>query len=364
MTHPMAGTTFRFALVRRALVVPAVVLFSACTTTLGATPTGPPPVAVTVDGRATTVPQGSTFGDLLTSSGLKPTDGRLLSVIGTVLDRHQDPGKILLNGNAAPKGLLLHPGDAISSVPGSDTVEGTRKEVVQLSGLRPRVPQLTLDTYAMDKITTIGRVSGETASVTYRPIGKAHVPSEVALSFDDGPWPVQTERVLQILKRFHVKATFFMIGEQVTQYPTIVHEVADAGMTIGNHTWDHPTNPGLDSLAPHHVETEISQTNAALEQVGVHPSLMRPPGGQYDGSVVQEVRRQGLRLVTWSVDPSDWIDSRTKKQILHLVLSHVQPGSIVLMHDGGGDQSATIAALPDIIKGIRKMGLDLVTIPE
>ena len=360
----MAGTLFRFAARRRTFTVPIVMLLCACTATLGATPSGPPPVPVTVDGQSTTVPQGSTFGDLLRSSGLKAQDGRLLSVTGAVLDHRNDPGKILLNGSTTPKGVMLQAGDAISSVPGVDTVEGTRKEVVELQGLHPSVPQRTLDTYPMDRITTIGRISGETASVIYRPIGKATVPGQVALSFDDGPWPVQTERVLQILKRFQVKATFFMIGEQVAQYPTIVREVADAGMTIGNHTWDHPVNPGLDSLAPRRVESEIAQTNAALDQIGVHPFLMRPPGGQYDGSVVQEARRQGLRFVTWSVDPSDWMASRTKKQIVHLVLSNVQPGSIVLMHDGGGDQSATIAALPDIIKGIRKMGLDLVTIPE
>ena len=360
----MAGTSFHFAAHRRALMVPIVMLLSACTVTIGATPTGPPPVAVTVDGRTTTVLQGSTFGDLLRSSGLTPQDGRLLSVTGAVLDHRHDPGKILLNGGRAPDGVLLRPGDAITSVPGVDTVEGTRKEVAHLQGLHPAVPQRTLDTYPMEQITTIGKISGETASVTYRPVGPASVPGQVALSFDDGPWPVQTEQVLKILDRFQVKATFFMIGEQVAQYPTIVREVADAGMTIGNHTWDHPTNPGLDSLAAHRVASEIAQTSAALDQIGVHPFLMRPPGGQYDGSVVQEARRQGLRLVTWSVDPSDWIDNRTKKQVVHLVLSNVRPGSIVLMHDGGGDQSATIAALPDIIKGIRKMGLDLVTIPQ
>ncbi len=353
----MAGTCFRAS-----FATFVALILAACSGAVTAIPSPAPDLTIIVNGQAHPVFPGTTFALLQSDLGLHASDGRLLSVSGETLDRHDSPGQITLNGGPAKKGQMLEAGDSIVVTPGLDRTEGTKRVVVKLAGQHPAVPQRTLATYPMNEISTVGRVSGEVARIEYRPIGKAKIPGEVALSFDDGPWPGQTEKVLKILKRFHVKATFFMVGSLVEDYPGIARRVVDAGMTVGNHTWSHPEYPGLDELKPHRLESELTKTSAVLRRVGVRPFLMRPPGGLYDKGAVQEARRLGLRTVTWSVDPSDWMASRTKKQLVKLVLSRVRPGSIVLMHDGGGDQSATIAALPQIIRGIRKMGLKLVAI--
>src|SRR4029077_14542448 len=101
---------------------------------------------------------------------------------------------------------------------------------------------------------------------------------EVALTFDDGPWPVQTKQVVDILERFHAPATFFMVGNLVERYPGIVQMVAKAGMRIGDHSWDHPVDPALADLSRERVAEEISKTADALASLGVVSRLFRPPG--------------------------------------------------------------------------------------
>src|SRR5713101_7846213 len=131
--------------------------------------------------------------------------------------------------------------------------------------------------------------------------------------------------------------------------------VASAGMRIGDHSWDHPVNPPLADLTNERVAEEIGKTKDALGALGVHVRLFRPPGGSYDDAVIQQARLHATRVVTWSVDPRDWMPGTTAEQIVKRVLGAVRPGSIVLMHDGGGDRRATIRALPKIIRGIRRM---------
>jgi peptidoglycan/xylan/chitin deacetylase (PgdA/CDA1 family)/sulfur carrier protein ThiS len=327
-------------------------------------PPPPPPVSLTVDGTPREVEPGTTFGELIHELELNAKSGRLLSVGGSVLDARRDPGIILLNGALRVRSTPLSPGDAVTVADGTDTTEGTKRMVNELAGMHPEVPQRTLATYPMKQIDVVGRISGEVVSTEFRPIGKGKVPGQVALTFDDGPWPVQTRQVLKILRRYHAKATFFMVGDLVERYPGIVRDVKRAGMPIGDHSWSHPIDPPFAKLRPHRLAAEVIDTAMELRSAGVKPYLFRPPGGSYDDDVLREARQAGMRTVTWDVDPSDYLTSRTKKELATYVLRHVRPGSIVLMHDGGGDQHATIGALPMIIKGIRKMGLRLTTIPR
>jgi peptidoglycan-N-acetylglucosamine deacetylase len=162
---------------------------------------------------------------------------------------------------------------------------------------------------------------------------------------------------MAVLKRFHVPATFFMVGDLVEKYPHLARTVAARGYPIGDHSWDHPVSPALADLSPSAITAQIADAKAALDDVGIDPTLFRPPGGSYDDFVVQEARREGMRVVLWSVDPQDWRSELTAKQVTRSVLSHVKAGSIILLHDGGGDAGHTIKALPDIIRGIRKRGL-------
>ncbi|HZP89441.1 MAG TPA: polysaccharide deacetylase family protein [Actinomycetota bacterium] len=323
----------------------------------------PAPVQITLDGRVRFVPQGTTLGGLIRARNLHPRSGRLLDVEGHVLRYRADPGRILLNGAPAPRRTTLESGDAIQVVNGTDRTEGTRTVVTRLKGLRPGNPQFALGTSRVQEIRVEGRVSGIVVSVKFRSIGPSTRPPAVALTFDDGPWPGSTLRILDVLERLHVRATFFVIGYLAQRYPNVVRAEMRAGMTIGNHSWDHPNSPPFDQLAPPRIRTEMARTSRFLHRrFGLRVTLFRPPGGSFGGPVVTIASGLGMRIVQWNVDPKDWIASRSARTIADAVLSHVRPGSIVDLHDGGGDQSATVRALPRIIRGIRAMGLRLVAI--
>jgi peptidoglycan/xylan/chitin deacetylase (PgdA/CDA1 family) len=322
-----------------------------------------PPVTVTVARAIHRVEPGTTFGELIQALNLHARAGRLLSVSGEVLDPRRDPGEILLNGAPGARSTPLLYGDTVTVADGTDRTEDTELVAHMLHGRHPTVPQRTLATYRIRQIDTVGRVSGEVLTTEFRPIGRGQIPPQVALTFDDGPWPVQTRRVLKILRRYHARATFFMVGSLVERYPGIVSDVVRAGMPIGDHSWSHPLVPPFADLPPNRLFAEVLDTADLLRRDGVQPYLFRPPGGSYDDDVLRVAREAGMRTVTWDVDPSDYLDSTRKKDLATYVLKHVHRGSIVLMHDGGGDQSATIGALPLIIKGIRKMGFTLASIP-
>jgi peptidoglycan/xylan/chitin deacetylase (PgdA/CDA1 family) len=317
-------------------------------------------VRVEVNGVPQTIPAGTTFGQLVSDDRLRPIPGALRSVTGQVLDPTAHLGAVVLNDALPDPTTVLRAGDRIHVRDGIDTVEATRRTVRDV-GVRVGNPERTLDTYPTREITLVGAISGDVVSVTDRSLGSGRAPKEVALTFDDGPWPGATRKVLAILHRFHVHATFFMIGEQAARYPGLVRAVLQAGDEIGNHSWNHPLT--LQGLSPSQLSQELSKTSALLRSLGAHPTLFRPPGGWDDEAVVQEARRQRMRLVTWSVDPADWRSGLTPAQVRRSVLSNVERGSIVLLHDGGGDALHTIKALPSIIRGIRRRGFRLVLVP-
>jgi peptidoglycan/xylan/chitin deacetylase (PgdA/CDA1 family)/sulfur carrier protein ThiS len=360
MKAPMAGRSCRSAHRGAALVFCAAIL-AACEP---GTPPPPPPVRITVGDAPHEVPPGTTLGDVIERYGLAPRDGRLLSVSGEVLDLTIAPGHIELNGYPASSTTRLSPGDAILVKNGVDRAETTRRTVERLPGRHLGNPERTLRRFRIRRITVEGSISGDVVSTSEVPVGRGVSHDEVALTFDDGPWPVQTKQVVDILERFHVPASFFMVGDLVTRYPGIVRMVANAGMRIGNHSWDHPVDPPLADLNGERVAEEMARTAEALSSLGIVSRLFRPPGGSFDAAVLREADRQRMRVVTWSVDPRDWSSHTSARQIVHRVLRAVEPGSILLMHDGGGDQRATIHALPKIIRGIRRMGLHLVAIPK
>jgi peptidoglycan/xylan/chitin deacetylase (PgdA/CDA1 family) len=323
----------------------------------------PAPLQITVGGRTAFVRQGTTLGEVIRSDHLHAVSGRLLDVEGAVIAYRADPGRILLDGEEVPRSTRLADGDSVQVVNGVDRTEGTRRVVTLLKGLRPGNPQFALGTSKVQEINVEGRISGKVVSVRFRSVGKVKRPPAVALTFDDGPWPGSTRKILKILERMHVKATFFLIGCLAQRYPGIVRDEIRSGMTIGNHSWDHPNSPPFAKLTPHRIQTEMSQASDMLKKrFGVRARLFRPPGGSYDRYVIDTARAFGMRIVQWDVDPRDWVASATPRSIADNVLANVRPGSIVDLHDGGGDQSATVAALPRIIRGIRKMGLRLVAV--
>ncbi len=182
----------------------------------------------------------------------------------------------------------------------------------------------------------------------------------IALTFDDGPLPENTPQILEILKNNNIKATFFVVGRMVKEYPQLLQAVVKDGHAIGNHTWSHSyQNFSLDGAA-----SEIDRTDAIIyEATGVKTFLFRPPGGFLHNGVADYAKKQNHAIVMWSADSNDYrrppVDT-----FLNTVMREAGPGGIVLMHDGGGDRSQTVAALPQLIAELKDKGYKFVTLPE
>lgn len=184
----------------------------------------------------------------------------------------------------------------------------------------------------------------------------------IALTFDDGPWPNSTSQVLDVLKKSNVKATFFMVGMQVQKYPQLLKQVVANGHAIGNHTWSHQYAHYNESAAAR----EIDRTAEIVYKItGVKTSLFRPPAGILNNGLVTYAHEKKYAVVMWSVDSKDWRSRRTTTQaFIDNVLKEAKPGGIVLLHDGGGDRSNTVQALPQLIAQLKKHGYKFVTVPE
>jgi peptidoglycan-N-acetylglucosamine deacetylase len=183
---------------------------------------------------------------------------------------------------------------------------------------------------------------------------------EVALTFDDGPGP-STPAIRALLLRHHVPATFFMIGREAEASPKQVRREIAQGFVVGNHTWDHAF---MGRIAASTQDTELRTATAAIERGGApRPILFRPPYGSFAPSTLELLRQQKMLMVLWSVDTKDFERPGTNV-VVYRALSGATPGAIILMHDGGGDRSQTLAALPRIIKGLRKRGYKLVSVPQ
>lgn len=184
--------------------------------------------------------------------------------------------------------------------------------------------------------------------------GGSSAHKRVALTFDDGPG-VYTPKILSILRHKHVRGTFFEIGAQVPGYASTSRSIIEAGEELANHSLHHETDPGRSSMAA---------TSANIKAAtGFTPCLFRPPGGAFNSRVVGDASGLGMTTVIWNVDPRDWSRPGTGA-IYSRVVSATRPGSIVLMHDGGGDRSETVAALPQIIDTLRGRGYRFVTVSK
>lgn len=307
-------------------------------------------------------PPGTAFLSTVSKYGLRPRNGSLLSVGGQILRRGVYPGEILLNGKVPATDRPLAEGDRITIRNGKNRVEPLVRQVIHIPVGKVTDPQFYLGSTPGDQIIEKGKFSGQVVSSVFRPTGPGTRPNAVALTFDDGPWPNQTTQFLAVLKRMKVKATFFLVGYLAQRYPDLVRAEMRAGMGIGDHSWDHPTSPPFGTLPPAKINDEIGRTRTVLAGYGIHTLIFRPPGGSYSDAVIKSADGFGMRVVIWSIDPKDWKPGRTTAAIVRTVLRQVRPGSIILLHDGGGDRSATLAALPKIIRRIRKMGLRFATL--
>jgi peptidoglycan/xylan/chitin deacetylase (PgdA/CDA1 family) len=180
----------------------------------------------------------------------------------------------------------------------------------------------------------------------------------VALTFDDGPTPY-TDRLLSILSANKAKATFFEIGNKVAANPAGAKRVVEAGMELGNHTWEHPN---MTTVPLEDVPSQLSRANDAITAAtGVTPKLWRPPGGLTNAAVNEQAGKVGLAGILWDVIPYDWInDSNTAASRL-LLMTQIKPGSVVLLHD---TYSSTVDIVEQFIPVLKANNYHFVTVTQ
>lgn len=195
-------------------------------------------------------------------------------------------------------------------------------------------------------------------------------PKQLALTFDDGPNDPYTLRLLDVLARHNVHATFFLIGKFVRQRPDIVRQISSAGHAIGNHTFTHPN---LIFTGSKRIAAELEDCENALSDagtgVGVNSArIFRPPFGARRPQVLRIARMQGFLPIMWSVTCYDWKQTTAERIVAHAV-RQIRGGDVILLHDGwhremGADRSATVAATELLIARYRDQGFEFVRIPE
>ena len=181
----------------------------------------------------------------------------------------------------------------------------------------------------------------------------------IAMSFDDGPSATLTPKLLDLLAARHIKATFFVIGENVMEHPEIVARAAREGHEIGNHSWSHPN---LAKMSQESVRSQLQRTDAAIKNAtGERPTLMRPPYGSITDREKHWIHDEfGYRIILWDVDPYDW--KRPGPAVVrNRILKETRPGSIVLSHD---IHPGTIEAMPSTLDALEANGFKFVTVSE
>ncbi|MDP9093866.1 MAG: polysaccharide deacetylase family protein [Actinomycetota bacterium] len=192
------------------------------------------------------------------------------------------------------------------------------------------------------------------------PGAPAFVPNAIMLTIDDGPHPVWTPKILRLLQKYQVKATFCIIGRQATTYPDLLRAAVADGHHLANHSYSHPSR--LPWLSPAAMSTQVVDTQDAIVRAsGFTPRQFRAPGGQWSPALTRLAAMHDLLCVDWDVDPRDWSKPGTPNIIKTMLKARA--GDVLLCHDGGGDRSQTYAALQAVLPTLKARGLRFVTLP-
>jgi len=190
--------------------------------------------------------------------------------------------------------------------------------------------------------------------------------AEIALTFDDGPEPEHTRRILSILAREGVKATFFVIGRKVERYPEVAAEIVKQGHALGLHGHNHDRLLALRT--PKHIMDDLLAAQEAVRKAtGEIPMMFRPPVGITSPRIDEAVRKLGLTVMAWSVKGMDGVAGARADKVASRIARKVKPGSIVLMHDAlerSDQEPASVAALPAVLAAIHEKGLKVVPLEE
>lgn len=181
----------------------------------------------------------------------------------------------------------------------------------------------------------------------------------IAITFDDGPSPGLTPKLLDMLKERGIRATFYVVGTNAAAYPEILRRMVAEGHEIGNHSWSHPS---LTKVGAGGVQSQMEKTNAAIfAAVGVNPKTMRPPYGATNAAINKRLNEEfGMKVIIWSVDPLDW-KYRNADRVANTIISQTHPGAIILAHD---IHPSTVAAMPRTFDALLAKGYKFVTVSE
>ena len=334
------------------------------------------PYPVSVDGTTRWLTLGTTLHQMEERGLVSSKPGDLVSVKGKVLKvGGGTPVVMYVNGRIVDPSSPVWPGSTVKTVGGESAVEATVTEMITFAlpvsrpGRGPVLDMQTVGSPGVRKVTKGARsgdvlrseiVTAAVATVVLRrkPLNAGRV---VALTFDDGPQPSSTPAILAILRKYKIKATFFMVGREARKYPALARQVVAEGHTIGNHSLSHQ---GLQRAGKKWAEDQVVGGASAIKAAtGVWPKWYRPAGGSYNDVVLEVARSAGEHLVMWNVDPDDW-QNPSLVNLVNRVVASAKPGAIVLMHDGGGNRSDTIAALPQIITRLSAAGYSFVTMDQ
>ena len=339
------------------------------------------PVDITLNGEKYTARTGTSLATLITDHKIAVTPGNNVSVSGNIIKEGKgEPFSANVNGRELSGDQLTSYGiardDDITVGNGADITEDYTATTTEIQ------PKLKMEgTYGalayvsqwgkvgkVEKRT--GTVSGETCDVTVQEVQDCiitlHMPTPdsgqkiVAITFDDGP-SVYTQRYLDILKQHNVKATFFQIGQNVREYPDLAKAVVEAGHQVACHSDTHPDLTTLDEAT---LQKELSQSISSIKNAtGVDTTMLRPPYGSF--REVTWLKSKGMLSlsVLWTQDSHDWSRPGADK-IVSNSLAGIGSGSIILMHDGGGNRDQDLEALPQILETLQNQGYAFVTLSE
>lgn len=320
---------------------------------------------VNVNGTPVRASYGEPIGRLARRAGIDVASGNLVDVTGQILARGKgSPAAFFLNGHPVQPADRIFEAGSLLCFPGKDVRERTRTyyEVTEAPPVvTGRGPFVRLREHGACGLVEVreGVVSKRsTRKVLAAPRPTVYEKTDgfgqpvVALTFDDGP-SIYTPAILRILASRNVKASFFMIGLHMARLPQYARAVKAAGHTIGNHSYSHPA---LGQLPYEAVERELRVTNALAQEIlGVTPQWFRPPRRSLSQSVFAAAQQENMRVVLWDVDPQDW-RKPGERAIVSEVLRSTRPGSVILLHDGGGNRTQTVRALPVIIDALQARG--------
>lgn len=290
---------------------------------------------------------------VLEAHGGQAFEAALDAPFGVWLDVRLDDDNVVIS--AAERSQQVK-ADLPASGPWRVTVMSSRAEQVDY--------ELTVQALPRRDGAALEDSSSDTGSTATGSMSTVRIPSPVLpdtgavmyLTFDDGPHPVNTPRVLNVLAHHDAMATFFVVGRLAQAYPDLIDRIVAEGHTVANHTWDHESLAGLPR---EDFDSTVGRTQAVLGSRAT--PCLRPPYGAVDEFTQQWAAAHGLALMTWDVDPEDWKEPQAAAIADHIV-QRARPGAVVLLHDGGGDRSATVEGLDMALRRLSGRGFSYRTL--